>query len=379
MTTESQIVIIAGEVSGDMHAAALVRALRRQRPDLRFTGIGGDEMAAAGVELKYHVRDMAVVGFSEVLRRFFFFRRVFNETVRLVRELQPQAVILVDYPGFNLRMADRVHAMGVKVVYYICPQVWAWNRSRIPRMARVIDHLITIFPFEKDCFAGTGMKVNFAGHPLVDEARLALATPAAELPCEGDPVVALLPGSRGNEIERILPVMWDAAALIEQSLPGAAFAIASPTPEMETFARQLVEQRGGGPSHWCIVTRSTRDVLRRSRAALVASGTATIEASLMSCPMVVAYRVTATTYLLARLLVRLKHIAMVNIVAGKTVCPEFIQHRATPRALAAAVEQLLTDGPARDAVIRELENVNSALGSGGAAERAAEVVLDELE
>lgn len=378
MIDNGNIVIIAGEVSGDMHAAALVRAMRQDRPELRFTGIGGDEMAAAGVTLRHHVRDMAVVGFAEVLRRFFFFRRVFYEMVRLVREERPRAVILVDYPGFNLRLAAKVHALGVKVVYYICPQVWAWNRSRIPRMARIIDRLITIFPFEEAVFSETRMKVAFAGHPLVDEARLVLATPAAKLPCEGDPLVALLPGSRLHEIERLLPVMWRAAALIETSFPNAVFVVAAPTEETEQTARGVIEQLKDGPQRWHLVTGQTRNVLRQSRAALVASGTATLEASLMRCPMVVAYRMATTTYVLAKLLVRLRHIAMVNIVAGKQVCPEFIQHKATPRALAAAVKPFLEPGPERERVVRELDEVNAALGAGGAAERAARMVLEEM-
>ena len=379
MAVEPHIVIIAGEVSGDMHAAALVRAVGRKRPDIRFSGIGGDEMAAAGVELRHHARDMAVVGFAEVLRRIVFFRRVFHDTVRYVWETRPQAVVLVDYPGFNMRLAAKVHAMGIRVIYYICPQVWAWNRSRIPRMARIVDRLITIFPFEEEYFSGTGMKVGFAGHPLVDEAHRALTAPAAELPCGGDPLVALLPGSRPGEIERILPVMWAAAAAIEQSYPAAAFVIASPTADMAALARRLVDGcNTGGPERWCTVSGSTRDVLRRSRAALVASGTATIEASLMLCPMVVAYRVAALTYLAARFLVRVKHIAMVNIVAGKQVCPEFVQGAARPRALAAALLPLLEKSPARNEVMRGLERVNAALGTGGAAERAAEMVLEEV-
>jgi len=378
MAAEPHIVIIAGEVSGDMHAAALVRAMRKRRPELLFTGIGGDEMAAAGVELRHHVSEMAVVGFVEVMRRFRFFRRVFREMAGLVREQRPCAVILVDYPGFNLRLAAKVHALGVRVIYYICPQVWAWNRSRIPQMARVIDRLITIFPFEQDCFAGTDMKVDFAGHPLVDEANRVLATPAAGPACEGDPLVALLPGSRATEIERILPAMWEAAAIIEESYPGAGFVIASPTPQMEVFAERLLEGRAGGPARWCTVNGHTRDILRRARAALVASGTATIEASLMLCPMVVAYRVAPLTYLLAKLLVKLEHIAMVNIVAGKPVCPEFIQGAARPQALAAALRPLLEEGPERKAVIRELERVNTALGPGGAAEKAAQMVLEEV-
>lgn len=387
MTGKPNLMIIAGEISGDMHAAALIRAIRKRLPDSTFFGTGGDEMRAAGVEIIYDVKDMAVMGLAEVLRRFGFFRRVFHEMLSVARERRPDAVILVDYPGFNLRFAGKCHEFGLKTIYYICPQVWAWNRSRITKMRRVVDRLITIFPFEQKYFEGTGLKVDFVGHPLVNEARKALDEVPPELPWDGEPRVALLPGSRAQEIRRILPAMWSAAALVENKHPGATFIIAAPTPKIEDIVRRQIEDLYKNPpsafslqpsAFPTIVTGNTRQVLRQAQAAMVASGTATIEAALMSCPMVIAYRMAALTYLLGRMLVGIDHIGMVNIVAGKEVCPEFIQGKATPKSLAEAINPLLKDSLERSMMIQELEKVSTALGPGGAEDRAANIIEDVL-
>jgi lipid-A-disaccharide synthase len=372
------ILIIAGEVSGDMQAARLVKAVHARAPDVVFYGIGGDEMQRAGVELFQHVKDMAVMGFSEVLCRFAFFRKVYYQMVALASARRPDAVLLVDYPGFNLRFAGEAHRLGLKTIYFICPQVWAWNRARIPAMARDVNRLLAIFPFEAQHFEGTGMKVDFVGNPLVDDARLAHAAPAVQLPWDGEPRVALLPGSRIHEIQRILPSLWQAARLLEQEFPGASFILPAPSPEIADVVRGVAAGAGPGPARWKIVAGQTREVLRQARAAIVASGTATVETALMRCPMVITYRVSGFTYLMGRLLVRLPYIGMVNIVAGRAVCPEFIQHAATPEALAGAVAPLLRDGPERTRMLADLDGVVQALGAGGAADRAAAAVLEEL-
>ena len=372
------MLVIAGEISGDMHAAALVRALQRRQVDVECFGIGGDELRAAGMEIVHDVREMAVLGLTDVLRKYRFFHRVFNDTLALARARRPDVVLLVDYPGFNLRFAHRVHGLGLKVIYYICPQVWAWNRSRVPRMARVVDRLLAIFPFEQDVFKDTGLPVDFVGHPLVTAARAALAEPALELAWQGDPRVAILPGSRYHEVKRILPAMWSAAAMLERQFPGSGFIVAAPSEQVAQWIKQTLAGLGGGPSRWSVVTGQTRQVLHQARAAMVTSGTATIEAALMRCPMVVVYKTSWLTYGLGRLLIRVPFLGMVNIVAGEALCPEFIQHRATPRALAAGLEPVLRAGSARTRMLNGLDRVIGALGEPGAEERAAEIVLKEL-
>ncbi|MFC1498802.1 lipid-A-disaccharide synthase [Verrucomicrobiota bacterium] len=373
-----KFLIIAGEVSGDMHAARLVKAVKERLPDSEFFGIGGNEMRSAGVKLFQHTNDMAVMGFTEVVRRYGFFKRVLCQMAETARKEKPDAVILVDYPGFNLRLAARTHKLGIKTIYYICPQVWAWNQSRIPKMARIVDRLITIFPFEQKHFKDTDLTVDYVGHPLVDEAKKALNEPQADLDVEGNPLIALLPGSRPHEIKRLLPAMWSAALLLEKKHPDACFVIAAPSSEMANAAQDIIKNISAKPLRWKIITGKTRQVLRAARAALVASGTATIEAALMLCPMVIAYRMAILTYLFGRMLVKIDDIGMVNIVAGKKICPEFIQDAVTPEALANAIEPLLADTPERSEMIAALKKVSHALGPGGAESKAAEIIIEEL-
>lgn len=373
------VLVIAGEPSGDMHAARMIAEAVRKKPNLRFFGIGGDAMRAEGVELLHDTSQMAVLGFTEVVARYAFFRNVFKQMLTLARERKPDAVLLIDYPGFNLRFARAARAMGLKVIYYICPQVWAWNRRRIPAMARVVNRLIAIFPFERDVFAGTGLRVDFAGHPLMDATRTALAEPPAELPWRGaENRIAILPGSRAHEILRILPVMLRAALIIEKNVSNTAFILAAASPGAAALANRLVAASGNKPENFEIVTEQTRQITRQARAAMVASGTATIETALMRCPMAIVYRVAWLTYLLGRMLVKIKHLGMVNVIAGRTLCPELIQHRLTPKALAQAILPLIHNTPERAAMLEGFDEIAAKLGAGNAAERAAAILLEEL-
>jgi lipid-A-disaccharide synthase len=371
--------IIAGEVSGDMHAAPLVEAIRERLPAARFFGIGGNHMRAAGVDTVHGIEDMAVMGFSEVVLRYRYLMGILKEMAQLAADRKPDAVILVDYPGFNLRLARQIHERGIRVIYYICPQVWAWNRGRIPGMARIVDHLISIFPFEADHFADTGMRVSFAGHPLVDQTRSAREAPEAALPWQGRPRVALLPGSRRHEIERLLPIMVQTIPRIRSAHPDTAFLIAAPSPSEVPVIQSVLNRMRRGQDPVEIVPGKTREILRQADAAIVASGTATIEAALMRCPLLVVYRTAWLTYWLGRMLIRIPHIGMVNIVAGREVCPEFVQGRTTPRRLAKAIIPLLQDGPERRQMLEGLNDVAEALGTGGAAARAADIVVRELQ
>ena len=372
------LMIIAGEVSGDERAAALVRALRTTAPEYMFFGIGGANMRAAGVDTSVDVADMAVMGITEVLRRYAFFRGVFRRMVAEARARRPAAVILVDYPGFNLRFAAEAHALGIKVIYYVCPQVWAWHQSRIPKMARIIDLLITIFPFEARYFADTGLRVDFAGHPLVDEAAREWQAPAAKLPWGADTHIALLPGSREQEIRRLLPDMLAAAAHIHAADATAAFLIPTPNPTIRACVESVLASTPTRPAHCTVIDGNARQVLRQAHAAIVASGTATLEASLMQCPMVIVYRVAPLTYSIARRLVRVPNIGIVNVVAGEAICPEFIQDALKPLPLAQAVLRILQDADYARQMRTQLNRVNHALGTGNASTRAAASVIEAL-
>ena len=373
------LMIIAGEVSGDMLAAGLVRALRRRDPALSFFGIGGDELRSAGVDVLQDNAAMAVMGFTEVVVRLAFFQRVFKRMVEEARARRPAAVILVDDPGFNLRFAGKMKELGIPVIFYVCPQVWAWNRRRIPKMARSVNRLLTIFPFEKELLADSGMKVDFVGHPLVAATQALRAAPPQPLPWAGSPRLALLPGSRRHEIDRLLPVMLETAARLEQDHPELSCLIAAPSAEAaEAMTRRLTGYMGPKPRRLAVVGGQTREVLKQADAAAVASGTATVETALMRCPMAVVYRTARLTYLLARFLVHVPFIGMVNLVAGREVCPELLQDNLTPASLAAALSPLLRKTPERQAMLEGLDEVIVRLGAPGAEERAAESVLEEL-
>lgn len=372
------LLVVAGELSGDMHAARVVEAFRAARPGVDVWGLGGDGLAAQGVSLRQHVRDLAVLGLVEVLKRYGFFRRVFRALLDEVDRRRPAAALLIDYPGFNLRLAAQLKRRGVRVIYYVCPQVWAWHRSRIPKMAKIIDRLCVIFPFEVEIFRGTGLDVQFVGHPLVEQAAAVLARPPEALPWPGSLNVALLPGSRRQELERLLPDLLAAAARLERARPEAGFLLPAATPEMEQLARRILADAKERPEKLAIVAGRTREILRQARAAWVASGTATLETALMECPMVVVYRTAAMTYHIGKRLVRVPYLGMVNLLAGRELCPELIQHAVAPDALVAAIAPLLDDTPARSAMVEGLRAVKASLGSGGAAARVAGVLADEF-
>jgi lipid-A-disaccharide synthase len=265
------------------------------------------------------------------------------------------------------------------VVYYICPQVWAWRRSRIRTIAANVDRLLVIFPFEVDVFRDEALRVEFVGHPLADAIRADAGDGGGDLPWNGAPRIALLPGSRRLEIERILPPLLAAAARIGRDRPEASFLIAAPDAEAVAWIRAAVAAAAERPARCEIVVGRTRRVLREARAAWVASGTATLEAAMLGCPTIIVYRMAPFNYALARRLIRVPHIGIVNLVAGREVCPELVQEAANPDALAHALTPLIDDTPERGNMLRAMADVTARLGEGGAAERAAAAVAEEID
>lgn len=373
------VMVVAGETSGDMHAARIIAAVHEHAPDMEFWGIGGDAMEERGVRLEEHVRDMDALGISEVLRKYFYFRKIFKRMLRLACERRPDAILLVDYPGFNLRLARALKRHGFTVVYYVCPQVWAWHSSRIEKMAKIIDKLLVIFPFEEELFRKTGMSVDFVGHPLVDTAQRLREGPQEDLPWKAGRRIALLPGSRRQEIERILPMMWATAALMERIDPETCFIVATPSREVSELLESLIAGLKDGPARYAVVEGKTRHVLWQARAAMVASGTATIEATLMRCPMLIVYAVARFTYWLGKRLIQVPHIGMVNIVAKRGLCPEFIQHEAVPERMAETLEEIARDGPAREEMLAGLEQVGEMLGVDDGIDKAAAAVIELVQ
>jgi lipid-A-disaccharide synthase len=370
------ILVVAGEVSGDLHAAKVVQAVKARSPDTVFWGIGGDDLRAEGVELLQHTDRMSVMGIAEVLKHCRFLKGAFDQVLAEVDRRKPDAALLVDYPGFNLRLAAELKKRGVKVYYYICPKVWAWNKKRIPKMVKIIDRLMVVFPFEMAVFKDTDLQVDFVGNPLVAQIDEFLAMPPRELPWGSERRVALLPGSRKQEILRILPSILAAAKRLEARVPDVSFIIASPNERIEALVNEQIEQCADTPSRLVVVCGQARELMRQADAAVVTSGTATLETALLGTPQIIVYKTSPATYWFARMVLTIRHIGLVNIVAKRTVCPELIQQDATAESMADGIARLLADTAERSEMLAGYEEVRQLLGARNAAENAAEILLE---
>jgi lipid-A-disaccharide synthase len=368
-----RLLLSCGEPSGDLYAGELVRELRVRQPGLEVFGLGGDHLAAQGADLLAHVKDLAVVGLLEVVAHLRSLRRVFDRVLSEVERRRPDVAVLVDYPDFNLRLARQLRRRGVRVVYYVSPQVWAWRRGRLDSIRKTVDLMLVIFPFEEALYRDAGVPVGFVGHPLVDliqpprdpaKLRASLGLDPAK------PVVALLPGSRLKEIGHNLPPLLGAVKLLAAQRPDLQFPLAL-APALPATA--VAEAVASLPVR--IVAGQTQGILASCTVAVVASGTATVEAALVGAPMVVVYRLAPLTYLLGRRLVKVPHFAMANLIAGDRVVPEVIQREFTPERVAAEVRGLLDDPHRRERMRQGLAEVRRRLGKPGASARAAEAIL----
>ncbi len=385
------VLISAGEASGDHHAARMMEAAGRLAGEggpIRFFGLGGDAMAAAGLEPVAHSDEVAVVGIFEVLRELPRIRRVFRRLLRAVEERRPELAVLVDFPDFNLRLARRLRRRGVPVLYYVSPQVWAWRRRRVAAIARLVKRMLVLFPFEVEVYRGLELKVEHVGHPLVDEVPEFASVWEQEADLPDRPTVALLPGSRNSEVRRILPPMLRAAAALasdgrdsrddgsEANSPHVRLILA-PTVDASLVER-LVAASPLARQDLEIVRSGRFAALAGSHLALCASGTATLEVGLLGTPMVVVYRVSPLTALVGRWLVDLPFISLVNLVLGRRVVPELLQGEAGAARMAATARDLLSERSRIDRMRADLAELRPALGASGASERAARSLLREL-
>ncbi|NLE65637.1 MAG: lipid-A-disaccharide synthase [Elusimicrobia bacterium] len=371
------ILVVAGEESGDMRAASLVEEIKRSSPGIRFIGVGGERLRRAGVETFADINQLAVIGFTEVIKHFPRIKTVFALCVKKIRDEKPDAVLLVDYPGFNLRLAKKAKALGTKVLYYVSPQVWAWKEYRLKTIKRVVDRMMVLFPFEKEYYAKKNFRADFVGHPLLDELKptrsreetlkdLGLLTEKTTL--------ALLPGSRRNEIDRILPEMAGAVRLLKKSAPHLQIVLlkARNLPR-EMFLKHLT------PNDGITITENYTNTLNICDLAIVASGTATLETAVLQKPLVVVYKTSALSAFLIRLLLRIPFVSLVNIISGRKIVEELLQKDCTAERIAKETARILEDAAYRDTMKRDLKTLRDLLGETGASRRAAVVVLEELK
>jgi lipid-A-disaccharide synthase len=359
--------VIAGETSGDTHAASLLSELRSLTPDLRISGLGGPKLHAMSPGVEDWTHDAAVVGLWDVLRRYGWFRRKFQETISRITKEKPDTVLFVDYPGFNLRMAKALQSERprLKLLYYISPQVWAWNRARLPRMARWLDRMFCIFPFEKDLYEKSGLHTDFVGHPMAENLEI-LGDEARD-----ENLLALLPGSREREVRKIFPAMLAAAKLVIARRPQTVFASAASSEKLQHLMRDMATQAGIGCD---IGLRNARTLMQTAAAGLVASGTATLEATLCGLPYALVYKVAPITYLAGRAVIKVPHLGMANILAGKEIIKEFIQQGATPTNLATESLHLLDDPNYRAAMRTNFRAVHQKLRTPGTVSPARAVL-----
>lgn len=378
------LMISAGEASSDMHAAHAITALRTRGVEFDCFGMGADKLKAAGMELTLDCRELAVIGIVDVLINYPRFMRRLATLRKTMEERRPDLLIIVDYPDFNLKLAETAKELGIPVLFYISPQIWAWRKKRIHRIGQLVSHMAVLFPFEVDVYEKAGIPVTYVGHPLVDDAKSEFTQLEARdhLGIQHNPaigntesaqekLVALLPGSRNGELKRNLPVMLETAAVLKKNYPNTEFVLpVAPTLERATVDELL--KQVSFKVH--TVNSQSYHAMRAADAVLSASGTATLETAMLGTPMAVMYVINSINYAIMKRLIQIDDIGLVNIVAGKRICQEFVQERAEPTAMAQELEKCLFDLEYRRTMEAELDIVKEKMGTGGASQRVAELI-----
>ncbi len=361
------IFVSAGDPSGDIAGYHLLNALQRQNPGFQFFGLGGKRMKRAGQDQIVDGDELAVMGFWEVARKFWFFKRLMSDCVEQIKSRRPAAAILIDYPGFNLRLAARLHDLDVPVIYYISPQIWAWAPKRIEKIKRWVNLMLVILPFETSLYDKAGVPNRFVGHYLMDDLdKKYIRAPFND---KSD-LVTLMPGSRPQEVERMLPTMLESAAIISKEIQ-CHFAIAGVQGGID-YNKYIKDS----PISVALSMDNNRQLISESRMVIASSGTATLETGIIGRPMVVIYKTGRITYMIARRLVQIDKIALINIAAGKKIVPELIQDEATPQRIASEVNRVLADSGQLNAIVEQLNDVTDRLGGPGTSERAARAIRE---
>jgi len=373
-----KIMLVAGEVSGDLHGAHLVEAIQEIEPEIQFFGVGGEGLEKRGMKLLHHVHSLSVVGISEAFRKLRTALKILRELKEAMEQERPDLIVLIDYPEFNLRLARIARKKGIPVLYYISPQIWAWRPGRVRSIAKLVRKMVVLFPFEVPLYQAAGVDVEWVGHPLLDIVRPSLPKEEAIERFGLDPAqktIALLPGSRIEEVARLLPPLLDSTILLRKKMSELQFIIPLAPGISGTNLHPILRD---GPVPIRVVNGFGYDVMALSDLIITASGTATLEAAILGKPMVIVYKVSSLTYWVARALIRVKHIGLVNLVAGKEIARELIQEEVNPVRIAEEALRLLKDPVLYEKTIESMAEVRQSLGESGAASRAARIVLSLL-
>ena len=373
------VMFSAGESSGDQHAANMFLELKKHQPDIKGFGMGGAKMALAGIDIRYDSGSIGVIGVVEVLKHYSEIRRALKLIQQLVSTERPDLLVCVDYKEFNLKLARFAKQCGVKVLFYVSPQVWAWRPGRVKTYGKAIDMMAVIFPFETTYYDAENVPVRYVGHPSVDKVhpqRSRLEDMAIFNLDESNPVIGLLPGSRANEINRLLPIMLAAAEILQARIPGIQFML----PQADSISDELLESyMDRSPVKITVIKNQPYDVIQCCDVVMTTSGTATIEIALLNVPMVITYKLAALTYWLGRWLVNTPFIGLPNIILGKGFIKELIQYEATSENLAEEIERILTDKFYADQMRDNLNQVKQQLGHGGGSKNMAELALEIMK
>lgn len=373
------MMIVAGEASGDLHGSNLVRAVRELSPDISFFGMGGELMKEAGADILLDSSEIAVVGISEVVSKLRKILEALNLLKKKIKAERPSLLVLIDFPDFNLKIAECAKKAGIPVLYYISPQVWAWRKGRVNKIAGIVDRMAVVFPFEVEIYKKAGLDARFVGHPLIDAVKI--DDSATEIrkgigADKGEKIIGLLPGSREKEIKSLLPAMLESAEIMASRSPEFRFVL----PLAHTVKRDLIDEYL--PLYnvkVTVVSGRTYEVLSICDMAFIASGTATLEAAVIGTPMVVVYKISALSYILGRLLVKLPYVSLPNIVAGREIIPELLQDDANPGRMVEEAFAILFGKGKSEEMKRALQEVREKLGGGGASKRAAQLVTEMVE